>query len=76
MAEIEHFCDPAEKDHPKFGSVKDQTVVLFSACDQMDGVAAKTTTIGEAVASVRVRGCGDPCGGRVDLWRGAGDGMK
>ncbi|XP_043225391.1 glycine--tRNA ligase-like isoform X2 [Amphibalanus amphitrite] len=50
MAEIEHFCDPDEKDHPRFASVKDQTLVLFSACNQMDGVAAQTTTIGEAVA--------------------------
>ncbi|XP_037068303.1 LOW QUALITY PROTEIN: glycine--tRNA ligase-like [Pollicipes pollicipes] len=49
MAEIEHFCDPADKQHPKFADVRGQTVVLFSACNQMDGVAAQTTTIGEAV---------------------------
>lgn len=37
MAEIEHFVDPTHKDHPKFESVKDLNLVLYSACDQMDG---------------------------------------
>merc|ERR1712223_2200569 len=31
MAEIEHFCDPSEKSHPKFEKVKDVEVSLYSA---------------------------------------------
>jgi len=50
MAEIEHFCDPAEKQHPKFADVSQQQTVLFSACNQMDGVAAQRIAIGAAVS--------------------------
>ncbi|KAG0413209.1 hypothetical protein HPB47_009653, partial [Ixodes persulcatus] len=50
MAEIEHFVDPNDKSHPKFASVKDLEMVLYSACNQMDGQPAKRITIGEAVA--------------------------
>lgn len=49
MAEIEHFCDPNLKDHPKFADVKDYEMVLYSACNQMDGKSASRLTIGEAV---------------------------
>lgn len=49
MAEIEHFCDPADKSHPKFDTVRDVKVLLYSACNQMDGKAAEMTTIGQAV---------------------------
>ena len=49
MAEIEHFCDPEDKSHPKFDTVKSTPVVLFSACDQMDGKPARQTTIEEAI---------------------------
>lgn len=52
MAEIEHFCDPNEKDHPKFANVADTTMLLYSACNQMDGKSAQAITIGEAVKSV------------------------
>lgn len=55
MAEIEHFCDPREKDHPKFAEVKDQVLVLYSACNQMDGKSASPISIGEAVKSVSCR---------------------
>ncbi|XP_055844517.1 glycine--tRNA ligase [Episyrphus balteatus] len=51
MAEIEHFCDPSQKDHPKFVNVKDTKMTLYSACNQMDGKSAKELTIGEAVSS-------------------------
>ena len=51
MAEIEHFCDPADKSHPKFDTVRDVKVLLYSACNQMDGKAAEMTTIGQAVDS-------------------------
>lgn len=49
MAEIEHFCDPTDKSHPKFDTVRDVKVLLYSACNQMDGKAAEMTTIGQAV---------------------------
>ncbi|XP_066147370.1 glycine--tRNA ligase [Euwallacea fornicatus] len=50
MAEIEHFCDPNDKDHPKFETIKDVILLLYSASNQMDGKAAERKTIGEAVA--------------------------
>ena len=49
MAEIEHFCDPNIKDHPKFESVKDVEVSLYSAHCQMEGKSVYKTTIGRAV---------------------------
>lgn len=51
MAEIEYFCDPKEKNHSKFETVKDTEMTLYSACDQMDGKAASKIKIGEAVSS-------------------------
>merc|ERR1719474_1588087 len=51
MAEIEHFCDPVDKTHPKFAKVSGTTMTLYSACNQMAGEAAKMLTIGEAVSS-------------------------
>lgn len=53
MAEIEHFCDPTNKAHPKFDSVKNVELILFSACDQMDGKKPSSVTIGEAVQKVK-----------------------
>jgi len=52
MAEIEHFCDPSNLDHPRFASVKDTPMTLYSACDQMDGKKPGQISIGEAVSSV------------------------
>ncbi|KAJ8917523.1 hypothetical protein NQ315_005572 [Exocentrus adspersus] len=49
MAEIEHFCDPNDKRHPKFANVRDTVLLLYSACNQMDGNPAQKTKIGEAV---------------------------
>lgn len=49
MAEIEHFCDPNQKDHPKFEDVESYEMTLYSACNQMDGKSATRLTIGEAV---------------------------
>ncbi|CAD7086037.1 unnamed protein product [Hermetia illucens] len=51
MAEIEHFCDPNEKSHKKFSTVKDIKILLYSACDQMDGKSPKEVQLGEAVAT-------------------------
>jgi len=54
MAEIEHFCDPEAKDHPKFHAVRATPIVLYTACAQMDGKPAYKTTIGEAVEGEKV----------------------
>lgn len=49
MAEIEHFCDPTDKSHAKFSNIENTQMVLYSACNQMDGKSAEKKTIGEAV---------------------------
>ncbi|XP_047500633.1 glycine--tRNA ligase-like [Penaeus chinensis] len=49
MAEIEHFCDPDDKTHPKFSQIADLQMRFYSACAQMDGESEKMMTIGEAV---------------------------
>ena len=54
MAEIEHFLDPSDKTHPKFGSVRDVEVSLYSASNQMDGKSVVKTTIGKAVDEATV----------------------
>lgn len=54
MAEIEHFCDPSNKDHDKFVDVADLELNLYSACSQMDGKPPAKMTIGEAVKSVSI----------------------
>lgn len=52
MAEIEHFCDPENKFHPKFTAVSGQEMLLYSASNQMDGKPAEKLTIGNAVRKV------------------------
>jgi len=52
MAEIEHFCDPSDKSHPKFDSVKDVEVTLYSACNQMSGELPEKKKFGDAVQMV------------------------
>ncbi|KIH51675.1 tRNA ligase class II core domain protein [Ancylostoma duodenale] len=49
MCEIEHFVDPSEKSFAKFKKVHSYPMLLFSACNQMDGQPAQTMKIGEAV---------------------------
>lgn len=49
MAEIEHFCDPQNKDHPKFASVADIELNLYSGCNQMEGKGLEKKKVGEAV---------------------------
>jgi glycyl-tRNA synthetase (class II) len=53
MAEIEHFCDPKEKNHPKFESVRDTEMLFYSAANQMDGKSAELHSIGQAVDKVK-----------------------
>lgn len=48
MCEIEHFCD--SKDHPKFDSIKDTQMLLYSANNQEQGRPAEIMSIGEAVS--------------------------
>ncbi|XP_040287241.1 glycine--tRNA ligase [Bufo bufo] len=49
MAEIEHFVDPNEKDHPKFENVADLSILLYSSKAQLSGESAKKMRLGDAV---------------------------
>eukprot|EP00069_Balaena_mysticetus_P021197 bmy_13577T0 len=49
MAEIEHFVDPSEKDHPKFQNVADLHLYLYSAKAQVSGQSARKMRLGDAV---------------------------
>lgn len=49
MAEIEHFVDPANKDHPKFETVADLKLNLYTACSQMDGKSSAPVSLRDAV---------------------------
>uniref|UniRef100_A0A8C0A3Z0 Glycine--tRNA ligase n=1 Tax=Bos mutus grunniens TaxID=30521 RepID=A0A8C0A3Z0_BOSMU len=49
MAEIEHFVDPSEKDHPKFQNVADLYLYLYSAKAQVSGQSARKMRLGDAV---------------------------
>lgn len=52
MAEIEYFFDPAEKSHSKFHNVKNTTMTLYSAHNQVNNERPIEITIGEAVEKV------------------------
>uniref|UniRef100_A0A146P442 Glycine--tRNA ligase n=1 Tax=Fundulus heteroclitus TaxID=8078 RepID=A0A146P442_FUNHE len=49
MAEIEHFVDPTEKVHPKFSSVADLNINLYSSKAQTSGQSAHVMRLGDAV---------------------------
>jgi len=49
MAEIEHFVDPTDKTHPKFETVANLQVQLYSASNQMSGESAQLIRLGDAV---------------------------
>ncbi|XP_034717548.1 glycine--tRNA ligase-like isoform X2 [Etheostoma cragini] len=49
MAEIEHFVDPNDKIHPKFSSVADLDILLFSSEAQTSGQSAHIMRLGDAV---------------------------
>jgi glycyl-tRNA synthetase len=53
MAEIEHFVDPQNKDHPKFATIADEVLNMYSAKDQEDDSVKGPTRIriGDAVAN-------------------------
>lgn len=52
MAEIEHFVDPSEKNHPKFQSVADLNILLYSSKAQLSGQSAHLMRLGDAVQQV------------------------
>ncbi|MEE6467437.1 hypothetical protein FKM82_007237 [Ascaphus truei] len=49
MAEIEHFVDPNEKQHPKFENVADLNILLYSSKAQLSGESAHKMRLGDAV---------------------------
>lgn len=50
MAEIEHYVDPEDKSHTRFGEVKDTALVLLPRGIQESGATdTSVMTIGEAV---------------------------
>ncbi|TVU14741.1 hypothetical protein EJB05_38232 [Eragrostis curvula] len=50
LAEIEHFVDPEDKSHPKFGDVSDLEFLMFPREEQLTGKSATKLKIGEAVS--------------------------
>uniref|UniRef100_A0A8C5QTT7 Glycine--tRNA ligase n=1 Tax=Leptobrachium leishanense TaxID=445787 RepID=A0A8C5QTT7_9ANUR len=49
MAEIEHFVDPNEKNHPRFENVADLSILLYSSKAQLSGESAHKMRLGDAV---------------------------
>lgn len=50
MAEIEHFVDPRNKTHKKFGNIKNVEAVLFDRVSQANDAQPLVMTFGDAVA--------------------------
>ena len=57
MAEIEHFVDPSNKDHPKFAGVSDNVLPLYPQANQLGDKKLVCVTAKEAVASVCFSSC-------------------
>ena len=54
MAEIEHFVDPNNKEHPRFNEVKDYKLRLLSRGTQAEGKTEPIEiTVGEALEKVK-----------------------
>ncbi|XP_041102729.1 glycine--tRNA ligase [Polyodon spathula] len=49
MAEIEHFVDPNDKSHPKFQSLTNLELTLYSSKAQTSGQSAQKMKLGDAV---------------------------
>ncbi|KAF0992705.1 hypothetical protein HZS_2481 [Henneguya salminicola] len=49
MAEIEHFLHPDKKCHPKFKTVENLNIKLYSAENQLNNNSQQTITLGHAV---------------------------
>ncbi|KAL0489394.1 glycyl tRS [Acrasis kona] len=54
LAEVEHFCHPDDKSHPKYDSVKNVVVKLLSREAQTAGQAASEQTIQQAMANKNI----------------------
>jgi glycyl-tRNA synthetase len=55
MAEIEHYVDPTNKNHPRFEEVREQKLRLLPASVQLEGnTELLEITVGEAVDKVGV----------------------
>jgi glycyl-tRNA synthetase len=52
LAEIEHFVDPEDKSHPKFGDVSDLEFWMFPREDQMAGRSATRLKLGNSISEV------------------------
>lgn len=50
QAEIEYFCKPGDKPHPKFKAVADLQISLFSSPQQLAAQPPTVRTLGDAVA--------------------------
>ncbi|XP_062185422.1 glycine--tRNA ligase, mitochondrial 1-like [Phragmites australis] len=50
LAEIEHFVDPEDKSHPKFGDVSDLEFLMFPREEQLTGRSATRLKLGDAVS--------------------------
>ncbi|XP_074558492.1 glycine--tRNA ligase, mitochondrial 1-like [Curcuma longa] len=50
LAEIEHFVDPNDKSHPKFGDVAELEFFMFPREEQLAGKSAQPMVLGEAVS--------------------------
>ena len=72
MAEIEHFLNPDKRSKfPKFASVADLRLTLYTAHDQLEGNSPKLLRLGDAVKQVseqyvcvcvcEFRQCDRPC---------------
>jgi glycyl-tRNA synthetase (class II) len=54
LAEIEHFCDPQNKSHPRFVEVAHMTIPVLTGVRQEEGASdAVPINLGDAVRSVR-----------------------
>lgn len=49
MAEIEHYVDPLNKNHPRFHEVQDVVVPLYSSKAQLSMAGVQSLSIGDAV---------------------------
>ncbi|XP_074581419.1 glycine--tRNA ligase, mitochondrial 1-like isoform X2 [Curcuma longa] len=50
LAEIEHFVDPDDKSHPKFGDVAELEFLMFPRGEQLAGKSASPMILGKAVS--------------------------
>jgi glycyl-tRNA synthetase len=58
MAEIEHYVDPLDKRHARFGEVKHIKLMLLSKDVQVEGrTDLKEMSVGDAVAAVSCFEC-------------------